>query len=251
MAGDQTMNPDVDSQAIEAYEEIVKWRKNIFMIPTGKIGKQFVQRMKDHIDSWCNEDKSGQMALKYVMIMPQILLQNPVRNPSACQIKETLERRLAMWDRGEISELVRECKLLQSRLQSSTGTKQDESNIKSFQHLMRIGKIHSALRLLDKTENPGLLEMNEDTLKLLNEKHPDAMDYDDTLVLNGPIAYTNSIIFESIDANMIRRIALKMKGSAGPSALDAEQWRRLLGTKLFGSVGSELCQSVANLTKKN
>ena len=96
MAGEQIMNPDVDNEAIEAYEEIVKWRKNIFMIPTGKIGKQFVQRMKDHIDSWCNEDKSGQMALKYVMIMPQILLQNPVRNPSACQIKETLERRLAM-----------------------------------------------------------------------------------------------------------------------------------------------------------
>ena len=76
------------------------------------------------------------------------------------------------------------------------------------------------------------------------------MDYDDTLVLNGPIGYTNSIIFDSIDANMIRKIAFRMKGSAGPSALDAEQWWRILGTKLFGSVGSDLCQSVANLTKK-
>ena len=55
------------------------------------------------------------------------------------------------------------------------------------------------------------------------------------------------IIFDSIDARLIRSAALKTSGAAGPSCLDAHAWRRLCTT--FKSA-STLCQSLAEIAKR-
>ncbi len=34
----------------KAYEEIVKWRKNLFKLPTGKSGKEFIHEVSKTID---------------------------------------------------------------------------------------------------------------------------------------------------------------------------------------------------------
>ena len=43
--------------------------------------------------------------------------------------------------------------------------------------------------------------------------------------------------------------ALKTRGSAGPSGLDADGWRRILVSKYFGSAGNDLRTSIARMTK--
>ena len=51
------------------------------------------------------------------------------------------------------------------------------------------------------------------------------------------------VLFESIDASMIRSAALRTTGTAGPSGLDAASWRRLCTS--FKSAFNDLCHSLA------
>ena len=55
------------------------------------------------------------------------------------------------------------------------------------------------------------------------------------------------MIFNEIDAELIARSALRTKGAAGPSRLDADQWRRILSTRLFCSSGTDLCKEIARM----
>ena len=61
----------------EAYEIVVKWRKNVFELPTGSAGKAFIVHMKSLIDNWCDNVSNCDYALKALMIMPHLLLQKP------------------------------------------------------------------------------------------------------------------------------------------------------------------------------
>ena len=53
-----------------------------------------------------------------------------------------------------------------------------------------------------------------------------------------------------IDAEMIREAAKKTKGGSGPSGLDADGRKRILLSKNFGESSSDLCQTLAKVTKK-
>ena len=59
------------------YDEIVHWRKNIFLLPSGKAGKQFIRETTRLLDIWTKESVLCKIALKAVMIMPALLLQKP------------------------------------------------------------------------------------------------------------------------------------------------------------------------------
>ena len=58
----------------------------------------------------------------------------------------------------------------------------------------------------------------------------------------------NPVIFERIDADLIRHAAKHTNGAAGPSSLDAHGWRRLCCT--FKEVSAELCHSLALLARR-
>ena len=114
---------------------------------------------------------------------------------------------------------------------------------------MSIGKINSALRVLDQSENAGILTINDENIKLLNEKHPKAKIADEDMILEGPINYVDSIIFENITGDLIKKISFNMRGSAGPSAMDADQWRMILGTKKYGQLSEDLANSIARMAR--
>ena len=56
------------------------------------------------------------------------------------------------------------------------------------------------------------------------------------------------IIFDSIDASTIRAAALHTDGSAGPSGIDAREWRRLCSS--FHSSSTDLCHSLALMARR-
>ena len=59
-----------------AYEEIVHWRKNIFLLPSGASGKQFITETTRMIDLWTNKAPVFRdIAMNILMIMPSLLLQ--------------------------------------------------------------------------------------------------------------------------------------------------------------------------------
>jgi len=59
----------------------------------------------------------------------------------------------------------------------------------------------------------------------------------------------HSIIFDSIDARLIRRTAMKTGGAASRLRLDAHAWRRLCTA--FKAASNSLCQSLAIVAQRN
>ena len=45
-----------------AYNEISKWRKNTFLVPYGKVGRQFIDKMTENINDWNNGSKMQPIA---------------------------------------------------------------------------------------------------------------------------------------------------------------------------------------------
>ena len=88
-------------------------------------------------------------------------------------------------------------------------------------------------------------------LDILKSKHPDAQPVSsDAIPRNTPKApQVHSVIFEHIDTRCIRSTALRTKGAAGPSVLNAHCWRRLCTTS-FKSASHDLCHSLALLARR-
>ena len=67
--------------------------------------------------------------------------------------------------------------------------------------------------------------------------------------MTGEIPYFDPLIFSNIDESSITKAALKTRGSAGPSGLDADGWRRILISKNFGKTGNDFRTAVAKMTR--
>ena len=182
--------------------------------------------------------------------MPNLLLQKTNNKAKGKENKETLARRLEMWNSGMISELLREGEALQRRLPKLNGNKNSiAEKAKRLKNLVIEGKINPALRLLDSSASSGILPINSETCTLLKEKHPDAAPKFHEMLLNGPLKNIEPVIFESITSDLIQKMSLKTKGAAGPSLFDADDWKRMIGTKLYGAAGVDLSKSIARFAR--
>ena len=78
-----------------AYEEIVFWCRNLFMLPSGAAGKKFVNEITRLLDIWnSNAMPMKEIALKGIMIMPALLLQKPSFKSKTKEHCQCLERRM-------------------------------------------------------------------------------------------------------------------------------------------------------------
>lgn len=55
------------------------------------------------------------------------------------------------------------------------------------------------------------------------------------------------VVFENLDASLIRFSPLRTRDTAGPSGIDAQGWRRLCTS--FKQTSNDLCQSLASTVK--
>ena len=125
------------------------------------------------------------------------------------------------------------------------------------------GRVRAALRLLVKDGRTGLLKLDQvigaaegstgKTVKeILEEKHPDANQaYGDAILSRSDNELHDDfhpILFESIDAEVIRNSALRTQGAAGPSGADAMLWRRFCTA--FGMKSNDLCSALAACARR-
>ena len=66
--------------------------------------------------------------------------------------------------------------------------------------------------------------------------------------LQSTLQHVHPVIFESIDANTICSVTLRTTRSAGPSGLNAREWRRLCTE--FKGASINLCNSIALVTRR-
>ena len=93
---------------IEINNAYVNWRRNVFLIPSGKAGEAFVVEIARLIRSYAEASTLESIALKAVVVMQALLLQKPHTRSEAREHSEHLSRRLDLWRSGDISSLVRE-----------------------------------------------------------------------------------------------------------------------------------------------
>ena len=233
------------------YEEIVFWKRNLFLLPTGSSGKTFISETTKWIDHWNNDSAHfTEIAMKVVMVMPSLLLQKPSYKSTSKQHSLCLKRRLELWHTGDFDTIMREARAIQSMLKKHTNEISDENLSKTFAKLIFEGKINAALKLLDKSSRGGVLPLTPETIEELKRKHPTAAKPDDSVLIQGPKPIVDPVMFENIDESVIIKSALRTKGSSGPSGLDADGWRRILVSKSFGNAGGNLRTSLATFAKK-
>ena len=163
-----------------------------------------------------------------------------------------------LWNEGNISKLLLEGKIIQQKLTSPSRSKKKDSLAKAFGKLMKRGKVKAAMRLLSSSE-ASILSVHdkvsttntEGTRTVLDElkaKHPLRNEVNPDAVLSEPERDFHPVVFECIDAEFIRKAALRTNGGAGPSGADASFWKRICTS--FQLASDDLCASLALVAKK-
>lgn len=248
----------------DCYNVVVHWVRNLFKVPFGKAGKGFVQELSRLIRSYSDNSALESVAIKASLIFPPLMLQKSSKRSKTKEHIALLERRLVLWKEGRFKDLLKEGNTLQKCLRRG-GARRDNKNrlSKSFAHLMFEGRTREAFRLLDENSSSGrLLSLDSpillpdgsscSTREVLLMKHPLPGPISPEKVLLGSTPDIDhdphSVLFDQLDSALIRRVALRVQGAAGPSGADSQFWRRVCSS--FSRFSDDLCGSLAVLARK-
>ena len=237
----------------KVFLSVSKWRQNLFMLPSGKVGEEFIEQLDKCIEYFNNGSAFEPIALTMAAIIWHLLLQKPSRNSKTRDHIKYLEKRLQLWKRGELKELLDEGEAIQRRFSNKKKTKAAKKE-KRFTNLMEKGRVSAALKCIGSQEST-VLEVTDDVLSTLKEKHPEPQELPENPgnhLFRGPLKKkpVEEVIFEDLDSEAIYKTAKKVHGAAGPSGADADQWRRVLCSKQFKKKTANLCCTISDLAKK-
>jgi len=247
--GEKTID-EVLHNANSIYDKVAFFRQNLFKLPSGHAGKDFIRECTRLVKAWSTDSILKGVAWKCLMIMPALLLQKPSSVSKSKDHTAALKRRLSIWQRGDFQELLRECLTIQGRIKASVPRNNIEATSKKFASLMKNGKLNAAVKLLTNSMEGGILPLTEETMTLLQTKHPAPADLSEEAVVDIEPVASHPVVFEEINGDAVRTAALNTHGGAGPSGLDADGWRHILVSRNFGIASEEFRSEFANAIKK-
>ena len=129
----------------DAYEKMAYWKQNLFMMPSGAAGKKYIEEITFLLKLWIQDSPLKSIALWAIHIMPALLLQKPSKNLKSKDHLVSLERRLKLWEEGNISNLAHEEETIQERRKISEKGMNIEKISLKFKNMM--SKVTSTERL--------------------------------------------------------------------------------------------------------
>ena len=243
-----------------AYEEVVHWRRNVFLVPSGKVGKEFISELTRLFNAYTEITALESVAMESIMLACVLLLQKPHIASKSRDHIAALERRLRAWRAGDVEGLLKEGRTIQHCLPPYGGAEsakeREEKRATTFARLVLAGKMHAAIRYLSDSNHNGLLSLDElcgteNVRSVLAEKHPEARPVQKDALLSTEemdLQTVHPVLFEQITADKVRSAALRIKGTAGPSGVDAAGWRRILVS--FHRESDNLCTAIAAFTRR-
>ena len=93
---------DIEAAVKHAYKEIIGWCKNLFLLPRGNAGKDFICELTRLISMFVNKTAHERFALSLVHILMPIMLQKPSAKSKARDHSKYLAKRLIKWKDGEL-----------------------------------------------------------------------------------------------------------------------------------------------------
>ena len=121
-----------------------------------------------------------------------------------------------------------------------------EENANIFSKIVLEGKVNAAIQLLDDDTSSGVLPLSASDKKTLRQKHPNAKPSNNTIILHGLFNHVNKIIFDGVNADLMRKCVIRTKSSHGPSGLDAK-FRSTIYNSTFGNASDNLSHAIAKL----
>jgi hypothetical protein len=234
--------PNIALKLEAMYDRTVKWKPNFFKLPTGEKGKAFVAEMIRLIDMWTNKTSMESVSLLALQVIAPIMLQKPSRKSKNKDHIKYLGERLVKWKDGLFDELISECETIQKKLTQNSKLKSQDNVTKIFTKLMLQGKVAAALRWIT-GNNAKLLQVDK---KVITQAVPPTVER----LICGKPPKVEPVIYDEIDADLIFKSAKITHGSAGPSGIDADMWRRILCSASFGHLSEDIRDSVARMCRR-
>ena len=78
------------------------------MMPSGAAGEKYIEEITRLLKLWIQDLPLKSIALKGIHVIPALLLQKPSKNSKSKDHLVSLERRLKLWEEGNISNLAHE-----------------------------------------------------------------------------------------------------------------------------------------------
>ena len=237
----------------KAYKEIISWRKNIMPLPRSKSGEAFIRELAKLLNLFVNKTAWKRLAFLAIHVFMPLMLQKPSARSKPREHSKYLGERLRKWNDGEIINLLKECKEIQKRMSKKfkQQKKQKEAKDRLFMRNMMHGKIGQAAKFVNnEDEVTGVHNLTSEIKEILLQKHPEAGEmHPDTILLSINDENPEPVIFEEIDALLVQKIAKKLKGSGGPTQIDADMWKDFTGAKALGKAPEQLCLAIADTAK--
>ena len=82
------------------------------LVPYGKIGRDFIAQVTSHINDWNKSSNNCHVSLKAAFGLA-VGLQKPGPKSKAKDHQDVLAKRPILWREGEISKLLRKCRIIQ------------------------------------------------------------------------------------------------------------------------------------------
>ena len=98
---------DFKTAVEESCKCVAKARKNLFNLPSGMQGKEFVSELTFWYKPANNQIKLSSVAMKAIMILPSLILQKPDRNSKTKEHSECMDRHINWRRTGEQEKLLR------------------------------------------------------------------------------------------------------------------------------------------------
>ena len=150
------------------------------------------------------------------------------------------------------------CCVIQSRLKHAPSARKGAQITRSFTKLMFEGNTRAALQLFTGHDRGGVMNLNDpvdpsnpefSVRDALRAKHPPAQPpLRECLSSTVYTPTVHPIVFDALDASVVRAAALRTVGATGPSGIDARGWRRLCTS--FRAASDELFSAIASFARR-
>ena len=214
-------------------------------LPKGAPEKAFINELTTLTNKWSSKSPNQGICLKSLMVIPFLILQKTSNKSITLDIKSHVERRLELWKIKDVEGLLNEARSIQKMLSQQQKPQTTEGKVKIFAKLVLEGKINGAIRPLDDDTSYGVLPLLANGIKTLCQKYPDARLSNNSMMLHGPFIHVKKIIFDEVNAELVRKCAIKSKGSHEPSGRGTNFWSKILCNSTFGNISDDLCHDIA------
>ena len=242
---------EIGAKLDDVYNEMITWKSNLFEVPRGKAGKEFIEEVSRILSEFTYNTKWKPLSLKLVHVFMPLMLQRPTPRSKPKQNTKYLRERLKLWTEGEIDLIMKQCRQIQAHLNKKQGDTA-VNHKKAFCRLMLQGRVQKALKYINEEDqlSSGVHNLTQAVIDELKKKHPEASPEYPEVMLDVKSELPDHVIYESIDADLIQKVAKDLDGAGGPTKISAYIFKHMICSKFHSTESDKLAQTVADLTKK-